>query len=151
LNASLDEAGIAFGFDENDDLVVLEEDEERVETVLDQVDYNFSLDAEDVADDDEDAADEDDGLAAQDAMSELFVAADRLMHDPDDSAGVLRLTDAATTIEAIGLPYGFAPGVWADIVERAAGLRGLLEEADSDDEAVVENAKELRNLLRQYV
>jgi hypothetical protein len=151
LSASLDEAGIAFGFDENNDLVVLEEDEERVDAVLDQVDYNFSLDAEDVADDDEDVDDGEDGLAAQDAMSELFVAADRLMHDPDDSAGVLRLTDAAVVVEAMALPYGFAPGVWSDIIERSAALRALLEEADSDDDAVIEAAKELRTLLRQYV
>ena len=87
--------------------------------MLDQVDFNFSLDAEDVADDDEDVDDgEDDGLAAQDAMSELFVAADRLMHDPDDHEGVLRLTDAAGVVEAMALPYGFAPGVWNEIVER---------------------------------
>jgi hypothetical protein len=152
LSTSLEEAGISYGHDENDDLVVLEEDEERVEAVLDQVDFNFSLDAEDVADDDEEGEDDgDDGLAAQDAMSELFVAADRLMHDPDDSAGVLRLTDAATTVEGMALPYGFAPGVWSEIIEHAAALRTLLETADSDDDAVIESSKGLRNLLRQYV
>jgi hypothetical protein len=153
LSTSLEEASISYGHDENDDLVVLEEDEERVEAVLDQVDFNFSLDAEDVADDDEEEGEDDgdDGLAAQDAMSELFVAADRLMHDPDDSAGVLRLTDAATTVEAMALPYGFAPGVWSEIIEHSAALRALLEAADSDDDAVIESAKGLRNLLRQYV
>jgi hypothetical protein len=73
------------------------------------------------------------------------------MHDPDDSAAVLRLTDAAVAVEALDLPYGFAPGVWTDIVERSAGLRGLLEDPESDDDAVIDAARDLRGVLRQYV
>ncbi|MEJ7584127.1 MAG: hypothetical protein WKF43_08560 [Acidimicrobiales bacterium] len=42
LTTSLTEAEIPLGFDENDDLVVHEDDEERVEALLDQVDFNFS-------------------------------------------------------------------------------------------------------------
>jgi hypothetical protein len=150
LSESLDEAGIPFGFDENDDLVVLEDDEERVEALLDQVDYNFSLDASEVAEGDVGPGEED-GLAAQDAMSELFVASDKLMHDPDQSSAVLRLTDAAAAVEAMAVPYGFAPGAWNEILELTGALRGLLEEPDSDDDAVVEAATALRNVLRQYV
>ena len=153
LADSLDEAGIHFGFDENDDLVVLEEDEERVEAVLDQVDYNFSLDADDVSGDDEDATpqDEDDGLAAQETMSELFVTADILMHDPDDSAAILRFTDAASAVRNLALPYGFAPGVWEEILTLSGNLRGILEDPDSEDDAVVEAARDLRGVLRQFV
>jgi hypothetical protein len=154
LSESLEEAQIPFGFDENDDLVVLEDDEERVEAVLDQVDYNFSLDAAEVSGDggdDGETGGDDDGLAAQEVMSELFVAADKLMHDPDDSGAVLRFTEAAGTVAALALPYGFAPGSWEEIVTLSGELRSLLDEADSEDEAVIEAAKAVRGVLRQYV
>lgn len=148
LAEALTAAGVAHGWDEQDDLVVLEEDEETVDPIVERLDDEADVEAAASSAADDGA---DDGLAAQDAMSELFVAADRLMHDPDDSAGVLRLTDAAVVVEAMALPYGFAPGVWNDIIERSAALRTLLEDPDSDDDAVVEAAKELRTLLRQYV
>jgi hypothetical protein len=154
LSESLDEAQIPFGFDENDDLVVLEDDEERVEAVLDQVDYNFSLDASEVSGDGEDgeaAEPEEDGPDAQQVMSELFVSSDKLMHDPDDSGAVLRFTEAADTVAAMSLPYGFAPGSWEEIVTLSGELRTLLDAADSEDEAVVEAAKAVRSVLRQYV
>ncbi|MBV9950377.1 MAG: hypothetical protein JO291_00390, partial [Acidimicrobiia bacterium] len=157
LTESLDEADIPFGFDENDDLVVLEDDEERVEAVLDQVDYNFSLDANEVSSDAEegdDAAggeDGDDGLAAQEVMSELFVTSDILKSDPDDSGAILRFTEAAGTVAGLSLPYGFAPGSWEEIVTLTGQLRALLDDADSEDEAVVDAAKGLRGVLRQYV
>jgi hypothetical protein len=159
LTEPLEEAEIPFGFDENDDLVVLEDDEERVEAVLDQVDYNFSLDASEVAGDGDGDGDEvasagddgDDGLAAQEVMSELFVSADILKNDPDDSGAILRFTAAAGTVAGLPLPYGFAPGSWQEIVTLTAQLRSLLDAVDSEDEAVVEAAKELRGVLRQYV
>lgn len=153
LVESLAEADIPLGFDENDDLVVHEDDEERVEAMLDQVDFNFSLAAEDVAADAEEAVADDgeDGLAAQDTLSELFLSSDRLMHDPEDHEGVLSLADAARLVETMKVPYGFAPGVWKDIVERSTGLRDMLEASTSDDDAVMAAATELRTLLRQYV
>lgn len=155
LADSLTEAEIPFGFDESDDLVVHEDDEDRVEAMLDQVDFNYSLDAENIATDGEtplSAEDEDeDGLVAQDVMSELFLSSDRLMHDPEDHEGVLSLADAARQVEAMKVPYGFAPGAWKDIVERSTGLRDMLEATDSDDDAVMAAATELRGLLRQYV
>jgi hypothetical protein len=84
-------------------------------------------------------------------MSELFVSSDKLMHDPDDSGAVLRFTEAADTVAAMSLPYGFAPGSWEEIVTLSGELRTLLGAADSEDEAVVEAAKAVRSVLRQYV
>ncbi len=159
LADSLTEAGVAFGFDEDDDLVVHAEDEERAESVLDQVDFNFSLDAGEVAaagdDDDVEGADGDgdpeDGLVAQEVMSELFIAADRLMHAADDHDAVLSLADAAGRVKDLGVPYGFAPGVWDQIVTQSGSLHDQLEGTDSDDDEVKAAAGELRALLRQYV
>jgi len=159
LATSLGEAGIPFGFDESGDLVVHEEDEERVEPIMDQVDLNFSLDGDAIADDDEDEDDDeggdDDGLATQDALGEVFVAADRLMHDAKDKDGVLGLVNGANAVAKLRLPYGFAPAVWADIQDRSGALRDVLEgpaDADEgDDDAIKESARELRDVLRQYV
>ena len=47
------------------------------------------------------------------------------MHDPEDHEGVLSLAPMPPgLVEAIKVPYGFAPGVWKDVVERSTGLRG---------------------------
>lgn len=177
LVEALVDAALPHAFDEDDDLVVHEDDEERVEPILDRIDTTSALpsvpgdDPDDldgdevdldeavdeldgVVDEDEAGeapADDDDGLAAQDAMSELFVAADRLMHDPDDHEGVLSLGDAARMVESIGLPYGFSPAVWKDITARAVALRELLEAVETDDDEVIEAATGLRTVLRQYV
>ena len=123
--------------EENDDLVVLEEDEERVDAgVLDQVDYNFSLDVEDVADDDEEVDDGEDGLAAQDK----YVCCS----SPRTASCTIPTTAYAPRHRRLswsrpGAPYGFAPGVWNDVIERSAALRTSFEDADKDD-AVAEAA-----------
>ena len=139
LADSLGEADIPFGFDENDDLVVHEEDEEKITPVLDQVDFNFSVDGDAIAEDDrDDAVEEADGLEVQDTLSDLFVASDRLLHGARDKDGVLGLVRGAEAVARYALPYGFAPGTWAEIVERSGALRALLEgePADADGSAV---------------
>ena len=158
LADSLGDAGIPFGFDESGDLVVHEEDEDRIEPLIDQVDLNFSMDGDEIAnegDEDDDDGEEADGLATQDALSDLFIAADRLLHDAKDKDGVLGLVNGANAVNRFALPYGFAPGVWADIKTRSATLRDVLEgpaDADAaDDDAIKESARELREVLRQYV
>lgn len=164
LRDALVAAGIAHDFDEEGDLVVLEADDERVEAMLDALEYPDALPVDGSADavgggdgdgDGEGAggggADEDDGLAAQDALSELFVAADRLMHDAQDHEGVLSLVDAARLAETLPLPFGFSPALWGDIVGQANALRHALEADVEDDDAVMDQARDLRTILRQYV
>lgn len=151
--------GIPHGIDENGDLVVLAADEERVEPILDRVDMEDVLTADQVEIDGESSATApaatevggDDGLAAQDAMSALFVSADRLMKDPDDRDDIDRLRAATERAQALSLPYGFSPAVWEDIKAKAGELRDLLTEADADVDLVTEAARVLRQTLRQYV
>ena len=79
LGEALLEAGVPFVWDASDALVVSADDEDAVEKILDAIEYPDALEAvteDEVADD-----------AAQDALSELFLAADRLMHDPSDEDG----------------------------------------------------------------
>jgi hypothetical protein len=182
LSELLGQAQIPFAYDDEGDLIVREVDDERVEAIIDAVEYpdqlpvddgappdprgvdtdthadaNVAADEDQEGDDDQDgdeAQDGDDGLvddlAATDALSELFVASDRLMHDPEDHEGVLSLVDAARMAESLAVPYGFAPAIWRDLVAQAVALRQLLEGEAGDDE-VMEQARNLRTLLRQWV
>ena len=150
LVEALGSAGIAYEWDENGDLAVLESEEERVEAMLDAIEYPDALPVDDGTEAGADAGG-DDGLLAQDTLSELFVAADRLMHDAEDHEGVLSLVDAARLAATLPLPFGFTPAVWADIVEQADGLRHALEGDTAEDEDVMTRARTLRNLLRNYV
>ncbi len=167
--------GIPHEFDVDGDLVVLAEDEERVERLIDAVEFPDALpidgedgsgdgsedgdDADEDEDEDEDDGDDDDdddddgGVDAQQVLSDLFVASDRLMHDARDHGGVLSLVDAADRAESIRLPYGFDPAVWKDIVEQAVGLRAVFEGSadDESDETIEHQARDLRSALRPLV
>lgn len=145
LDGRLEAEGIAHAFDEGGDLVVLAADEETVDRIIDEIDYPDQLAADDSGDES--------GLAAVEALGSLFVAADRLVHDPSDTEGTLSAVDAARSMEEMSTPFGFGPPVWKELVEQAGALRALLEteEETVDDEAVVEAATSLRTALRPYV
>jgi len=140
----LGDAGIPYEWDEQGDLLVLEEDEARVEELFDSIESPDELDAG--------LEEEDDGgLAAQEVLSDLFVSSDRLMHDARDADGVLTFVDAAARARTLSLPFGFERGIWDEIVARAGALAGDFENDVEDDDLIVERASELRNLLRGYV
>lgn len=144
LDGLLESAGIPHAFDEDGDLVVLAGDEERVDLIVDEVEFPDQL---------EPAGDEPDGLDAIETVGNLFVAADRLIHDPLDSEGVLAAVDASRAIEAMSVPFGFSPPVWEELNDRAGELRRLLEAETElvDDLAVIETATRLRTALRPFV
>jgi hypothetical protein len=144
LDGRLEAEGIAHAFDETGDLVVLEADEERVDGIIDAIDYPDQLEAE---------AGDAGGLDAVEALGNLFVATDRLVHDPSDTDGTLAAVDSARVIADMPTPFGFGPPMWAELVQKAGALRELLEtEAEIvDDEAVHDAAETLRTALRPYV
>lgn len=145
LAGRLQAVGVDHAFDEHGDLVVADEEEERVDEIVDAVEFPDQLPADD--------GDTAGGLDAIEAVGAVFVAADRLAHDPADSDAVLAAADGSRAIDAMPPPFGFAPPVWEELVDRARELRRLLEtEAEVvDDDAVVEAATRLRSALRPYV
>jgi hypothetical protein len=151
LAAALAQASIEHAWDENGELVVLEHDEARVDTFVDAIEAGQGTAAIDAGDEGDLDAGTVDGVDAQDVLSELFVASDRLMHDPLDHEGVLALVDAARLAKALPLPYGFAPAVWDDLLLQVDALAELLNRDDVDDDAVIEAATNLRSVLRQWV
>ena len=146
LGNALTAAGILHLWEEGD-LVVNQADEERVEAMLDEMEG-----AEVLQVDDERGLDEDDdgGLAAQEAMGELFVAADRLMHEPDDLNLAGDLVEAAETVNQLAAPYGIDPGAWVQIGELASVVRDSVA-TGADTDVVARDARTLREVLRRYV
>jgi hypothetical protein len=143
--------GLPHDFDESTgELVVHEADEEKVEALLDAIDFPDALPVDEDGDDDDDDADVD-PLAAQDVMSDLFVAADRLRKDARDHDGVLSVVEASARAAGLPTPYGFDAADWQAIVDRSAAVAALIEGDETDDETIEEAADGLRTLLRQYV
>jgi len=147
LTDALAEAHIAYEFDVEGDVAVAVDDEERVEALLDELDFGTP----DSAEGDGEDVDPDDGIETAEILSDLFVACDRLRKDATDHEGVLGGVSAAERIEGRPLPFGFAPSVWKGLVAQAVALRTELEDDSIADEVIEEHADELRTLLRQFV
>lgn len=126
-------------------LVVPAVAEEEVDLLLDELD-----DPDDDDGEDDDDAGGDGGALAQEAMGELFVAADRLQHDPLDDRMAGELMMAAGTVGASAPPYGIERPVWRQIQGLATTLATDLEEA-ADEETVAAGARALREYLRDLV
>jgi DNA-directed RNA polymerase subunit F len=138
LTDALAEEGVRYVFDDMGDLVVEAIDEDRVDSIVDEL-----TDGEE--------EDEVEAPVATDVLSELFVAADKLRKSPRDGKTIARAIEEATTIIAMSPPYGFERATWAKVGLRAGALRSVLEREGGDDEDVVAAAEELRDLLHPMV
>jgi hypothetical protein len=168
---ALEGASIEHAWDANGELVVLADDEERVDAIVEVLEEEwdgpeltaadieaaaradeaaFEAGADGEADGDEAAEGDDVEVPAGELLSDVFVAADRLVHDPADSEGVLGYVNAAEAVERLALPFGFSPAVWKDMQQRILELRESIE-GDVDDDVILEQASSVRNQLRAYV
>jgi hypothetical protein len=91
--------------------------------------------------------------ASYDDLSSLFVAADRLLHAPDDPEIVNDFADAAAAVEATAPPFGVGDPEWARVLAAAGAVVEAIEaeEAEVDPEPISRAARVLRDLLRPYV
>ncbi len=96
------------------------------------------------------ADDTDGGAEAQQAMGDLFVAADRLQHEPTDSRMIVEALVAEGVVSASLPPYGVERPVWRNIQALAATLAADLEETANED-TVAAGARALREYLRDLV
>lgn len=139
-------------FDDDGDLVVATDAEAVVDEVIDGIDFPDQL----PVDDGDDGGDATAGAAAGslaevETMSALFLAADRLVHDPDESAAIIAMDDAAAAVAGTRPPYGFSPGAWTAIQAQSAAVMTTLEDPDATPEQVIEAATTLRTTLRPLV
>ncbi len=160
LAEALEAAGIPYELDLEGDLVVLASDEEATEAVLDSIEFPDALPVEggeseglvEGAVQDEAIDDVLRGRDPQEVLSDLFLAVDRLRKNANDHNGVLGAVDAGAAVAIMGLPFGFEPTVWAAVRERTGTLLEAIEVDDEDgDEQIVEQADQLRQLLRTLV
>ncbi len=153
LTATFAERGIPSRWEPGLTIAVLEADDEVAERVLDELEEELA--EED--DWDEELVDEleaDDGggdSEAQAAMGDLFVAADRLMHEPGDEDVAGELVEAGSVVEAaVRPPFGIDPGLWNKVQQLSAVVRGDLD-VGADEEVVAQDARTLRDTLRPLV
>jgi len=173
LQQILDRADVPYEFDQDGDIVTLAEHEERVEALMDAIEVPGStgdseasragggadtgdteigvLDGDDDEFDGGADGDELDDVDPAVVLSDLFVSTDRMKKSARDHTGVLTFVAAADTAEGMSLPYGFSRIVWQDIVNQVANIRELLEDDESADEDIEQQALDLRNTLRDYV
>jgi len=144
LAAALEELEVPFEFDVEGNLVVLADDEARVEDLLESIEFPDAL----TPDLDADA---EGGEEVSELLSELFLAADRLANHARNPEGVLGLVEAAGALEGTAVPFGFAPATWKDLVGQAVRLKEALETDSQTDDELEAHAAELRDALRRYV
>jgi len=149
LAAKLDAAGIAHQWEDGTTLVVGPQHEAQIEAFLDELEYPQSLPVEEfeAPTDDAEAAEE----TSFEALSALYLAADRLKHHPLDAEGIEDLTDALEQADPDVPPYGIVPGLWRDAVERAEKLADALADDDDRSDEVAAEASELQAMLRPFV
>lgn len=126
-------------------LVVRTFDESVVEGLLEDAD----IDNDEWQDTTGMAAEEEADEQAQGAMSELFDAADRLVHSPTSGDIVDEVDGLAATIGEAPPPFGIEGEAWEHMATLAATV--VSAGADGDDEAVEEAARRLRDYLRDFV
>jgi hypothetical protein len=150
LRDRLQAKGIAHEW-EDGDLVVADADADAADDAIEAVEYPDELapdgaDTNDGGEADDGADDDGVGYAL---MSALFVAADRLQHDPEDPRVGGAFDEAADAVVAAAPPYGVAAEEWKQLQELAANVCEQLDEADAD--VIARDAGALRQLLSRYV
>ncbi|MFZ6002945.1 MAG: hypothetical protein ACOYXM_03345 [Actinomycetota bacterium] len=133
----LEEEAVPYGID-GDELFIHEIDEQRVDEIIDAIvrpDAAPPLEQHDTPE----------------VMGELFVAADRLVHDPVDHEGTLSLIDALRLAGVTSAPYGMDKVWWEGVLGHADHLVVMLDTPSPDQDAVIAEATALRDALRPYV
>ncbi|MEO6988986.1 MAG: hypothetical protein ABI239_10120, partial [Aquihabitans sp.] len=120
LDAQLMASGLAYAWDDEGDLVVLDDDEEAVLIIIGDV-------LDDEADDDDS-----DPLAGQAALSDLFVAVDRLVKKPGDPALARPVGEAVSRFDGLAVPYGFSGADWDALVAEGRDLVRLIDPTEDD-------------------
>ena len=133
---------------EEDVLLVSTDDEELVDSILDDVENDEGVDLpDDTVDDDSDA----DRLPFE-TLTTFFLAGDRLQKNPLDADGLEQLLSATDVADPDRPPYGVDKRLWVRMCELDLGRTRVVATAPEPD--VVETqavAAELHDLLRPYV
>ena len=140
--------GLPFRWEE-DVLLVGTENEELVDTILDEVENDEGVE---LPDDDVDADDEDADRLPFETLTTFFLAGDRLQKNPLDADGLEQLLAAIDVADPDRPPYGVEKRLWVRTCELADDLAAALVDGDEPDAVETQAvAGELHDLLRPYV
>ncbi len=146
LSMRLTGAGIAHRWEVGTDLIVSTADADQIEFYVSE-----ARNPDGFADDEIEAFGDDvDDEAIYSAMSNLYVAADKLMQRPGDGSTINSFYDASDDVEGLPAPFGFDPRVWAQVLGLASSIADALD-AEADENAIGSDARTLRQLLVNYV
>ena len=148
LSMRLTGAGITHIWEVATDLVVSVKDAEVIETYVEEVRNPDGFGDEEIIAFDEDSDVDDEAIYA--AMSNLYVAADKLMTKPADDALAGNFYLAADDVEGLPAPFGFDPRVWQQVLGLTDKIVAALD-AESDPDGIGTDANTLRQLLVKYV
>lgn len=140
--SAVEESGLGHYLSEGEELFVAESDEALIEAIFAEHTDPEELQAQD---------DDGDGLVAQEVLSEVFAAVDRLKNDGRNADAVLDLLEGADRLAATAPPFGFGPEQWVQLQERVSELRGLLQGDEVDLSAVEDTAAGVRRMLQPIV
>ena len=140
--AAVEESGIRHHLSDDEELFIAETDEEFMEKVFDEHTDPEALPVEE---------DDGDGLVAQEALSEVFAAADRLQSDGWNAEAASDLIEGADRLDRISPPFGFGAEQWDQLRARVSGLRDLVQGDEVDLPAVEETAAGVRRALQGIV
>lgn len=148
LSMRLTGANIAHRWEVGTDLVVSVGDARLIDTFLEEAQNPDGFADEELIDFDEDTDVDDEAVYA--AMSNLYVASDRLMQKPGDAAARTAFYDATDDVEERGAPFGFDPRVWTQVQDLTDKIADAMD-AEADEGGIGDDARTLRQILVNYV
>ena len=126
-------------------LLVATADEERVDSILDDVESGHILV---VSDDDDGGGEHSDPF---ETLNSFFLASTRLSKDVRDSTGLQRLLEALEVANPNRPPVGIELVTWRKSCELAEGIADGLVEEDGNPDDSAELALQLHDLLRPLI
>lgn len=132
LRDALEGAEITFEWTEDEELLIYEADEARVDELFERLDLRGP-----------DPGVELDGEALTILLTTLFVAADRLAEDADDADAVIEGHRSIVELEQLAVPYGMDPDGWRELVADASRLRRLVEADAGGDGHVIDGEQDV--------
>lgn len=139
-------AGIAHMFSADGELVVAEENEEKVDEVIDQVSHRIAID-----DELGEANQVYEGIELNDLLGDVRNLARKLMKNAGDAKSTLAMVQNSEFLADVKTPFGFDGNRWSQIRLRSMQMANVLTDEDREEEDVREAADALATELQEVV
>ncbi len=139
-------AGVAHMFSADGELLIGEDDEEKVDEIVDQVTERIAIE-----DELGEASEVIEGLPLNDLLGEVRVLAKKLKKNAGDAKSTLAMVEKAELLSDVKTPFGFDSRRWSRIRLRAAQMVGTLSDEDRDETDVRESAEGLVEELQEVI